>query len=149
MVGDAAANAAIAWLSRDSFVPILFLRSKPDYEKLTCDPLQRDSKVSQFDSLLVVKLEVVREGIGERSDVLLEQGELLVDLCVVVGVGVVLLICVIGHRGFPLGFESKIAYAMTHMSHAVQTASSRRGKDSEGFPEFFPRRIGVSRSTNR
>ncbi len=24
MVGDAAANAAIAWLSRDSFVPILF-----------------------------------------------------------------------------------------------------------------------------
>lgn len=37
MVGDAAANAAIAWLSRDSFVPILFLRSKPLNEKLTCD----------------------------------------------------------------------------------------------------------------
>ncbi len=111
------------------------------------DPLHRDSKVSQFDSLLVVKLEVVREGIGERSEVLLEQGELLVDLCVVVGVGVVLLMCVTGHRGFPLGFESEIAYAMTHMSHAVQTASSRRGKDSEGFSESFPRRIGVSQST--
>ncbi|MFO0447115.1 MAG: hypothetical protein ACK52I_00240, partial [Pseudomonadota bacterium] len=111
------------------------------------DPLQRDSKVTQFDSLLVVKLEVVREGIGERSEVLLEQGELLVDLCVVVGVGVVLLMCVTGHRGFPLGFESEIAYAMTHMSHAVQTASSRRRKDSEGFPESSPRRIDVSQST--
>jgi hypothetical protein len=111
------------------------------------DPLQRDSKVSQFDSLLVVKLEVVREGIGERSEVLLEQGELLVDLCVVVGVGVVLLMCVTGHRGFPLGFESEIAYAMTHMSHAVQTASSRRRKDSESFSESLPRRIGVSQST--
>ena len=37
MVGDAAANAAIAWLSRDSFVPILFLRSKPLHEKMTCE----------------------------------------------------------------------------------------------------------------
>ncbi|OWU66192.1 MAG: hypothetical protein CBB60_000800 [Armatimonadetes bacterium Cent15-Ar3] len=42
MVGDAAANAAIAWLSRDSFVPILFLRSKPPNnintdEKMTCE----------------------------------------------------------------------------------------------------------------
>ena len=34
MVGDAAANAVIAWLSRDSFVPILFLRSKPLHEKM-------------------------------------------------------------------------------------------------------------------
>ncbi len=37
MVGDAAANAAIAWLSRDSFVPILFRRSKPLHEKMTCE----------------------------------------------------------------------------------------------------------------
>ena len=37
MVGDDAANAAIAWLSRDSFVPILFLRSKPLHEKMTCE----------------------------------------------------------------------------------------------------------------
>ncbi len=37
MVGDAASNAAIAWLSRDSFVPILFLRSKPLHEKKTCE----------------------------------------------------------------------------------------------------------------
>ena len=35
MVGDAAAYAAIAWLSRDSFVPILFRRSKPLHEKMT------------------------------------------------------------------------------------------------------------------
>jgi hypothetical protein len=35
MVGDDAANAVIAWLSRDSFVPILFLRSKPLHEKMT------------------------------------------------------------------------------------------------------------------
>ena len=35
MVGDAAANAAIAWLTRDSFVPILFQRSKPLHEKMT------------------------------------------------------------------------------------------------------------------
>ena len=37
MVGDDAANAAIAWLSRDSFVPILFRRSKPTYGKMTCE----------------------------------------------------------------------------------------------------------------
>jgi hypothetical protein len=37
MVGDAAANAAIAWLSRDSFVPILFERLKPVYGKMTCE----------------------------------------------------------------------------------------------------------------
>lgn len=37
MVGDDAANAAIAWLSRDSFVPILFLRSKPLHEKMACE----------------------------------------------------------------------------------------------------------------
>jgi hypothetical protein len=37
MVGDAASNAAIAWLSRDSFVPILFRRSKPLHEKMTCE----------------------------------------------------------------------------------------------------------------
>jgi hypothetical protein len=43
-------------------------------------------------------------------------------------------------------FVVDVSYAMTHMSHAVQTASSRRGKDSEGFPEPFPRRIGVLRS---
>ncbi len=43
------------------------------------------------------------------------------------------------------GFD--MSYAMTHMSHAVQTASSRREKDSEGFPESFSRRIGVPRST--
>jgi len=36
MVGDAAANAAIAWLSRDSFIPILSRRSKPLHEKMTC-----------------------------------------------------------------------------------------------------------------
>jgi hypothetical protein len=35
MVGDAAANAAITWLSRDSFVPILFRRLKPVYGKTT------------------------------------------------------------------------------------------------------------------
>ena len=35
MVGDAASNAAITWLSRDSFVPILFRRSKPLHEKMT------------------------------------------------------------------------------------------------------------------
>ena len=40
MVGDAAANAAIAWLSRDSFVPI-FLRSKPLHEKMTCEGVVR------------------------------------------------------------------------------------------------------------
>jgi len=43
-------------------------------------------------------------------------------------------------------FVFDMSYAMTHMSHAVQTASSRRGKDSEGFPESLPRRIGVFRS---
>ena len=43
-------------------------------------------------------------------------------------------------------FVVDVSYAMTHMSHAVQTASSRRGKDSEGFPEPFPQRIGVLRS---
>jgi hypothetical protein len=37
MVGDAAANAEIAWLSRDSFVPILFLGSKPLHEKMACE----------------------------------------------------------------------------------------------------------------
>ena len=37
MVGDAAGNAAIAWLSRDSFVPILFRRSKPLHEKMACE----------------------------------------------------------------------------------------------------------------
>ena len=42
MVGDAAANAAIAWLSRDSFVPILFRRSKSPKQltrrrKKTCE----------------------------------------------------------------------------------------------------------------
>jgi hypothetical protein len=31
MVGDDAANAVITWLSRDSFVPILFRRLKPVY----------------------------------------------------------------------------------------------------------------------
>jgi hypothetical protein len=41
---------------------------------------------------------------------------------------------------------TEIAFAMTHMSHAVQTASSRRGKDSEGFSESFPRRIAVLQS---
>lgn len=35
MVGDVASNAAIAWLSRDSFVPILFRRLKPVYGKTT------------------------------------------------------------------------------------------------------------------
>ena len=35
MGGDAAANAVITWLSRDSFVPILFRRSKPLHEKMT------------------------------------------------------------------------------------------------------------------
>jgi hypothetical protein len=35
MVGDAATNAAIAWLTRDSFVPILFRRLKPIYGKTT------------------------------------------------------------------------------------------------------------------
>jgi hypothetical protein len=40
MVGDAAANAAIAWLSRDSFVPI-FLRSKPLHEKMTGEGVVR------------------------------------------------------------------------------------------------------------
>jgi hypothetical protein len=34
-VGDAAAKATITWLSRDSIVPILFLRSKPLHEKMT------------------------------------------------------------------------------------------------------------------
>ena len=38
---------------------------------------------------------------------------------------------------------TEIAFAMSHMSHAVQTASSRRRKDSEGFPESFPRHIAV------
>ncbi len=35
---------------------------------------------------------------------------------------------------------------MTHMSHAVQTASKPKGKDSEGFPESFPahRRVAIS-----
>ncbi len=111
------------------------------------DPLERDPKVSQYECLLVVKLEVVREGIGESREVLLNRRELVVDLGVVVGVGVVLLVCVTGHHGFPFGFEFEIASAMTHMSHAVQNTASRRGKDSECFPESFPRRIGVSRST--
>jgi hypothetical protein len=35
MVGDAAANVAITWLSRDSYVPILFRRLKPVYGKTT------------------------------------------------------------------------------------------------------------------
>ena len=35
MVGDAAANEAIAWLSRDSFVPIHFRRLKPVYGNTT------------------------------------------------------------------------------------------------------------------
>ena len=95
----------------------------------------------------MVKLEVVREGIGESREVLLNRRELVVDLGVVVGVGVVLLVCVTGHHGFPFGFEFEIASAMTHMSHAVQNTASRRGKDSECFPESFPRRIGVLRST--
>jgi hypothetical protein len=51
------------------------------------------------------------------------------------------------HRGDLRLFVFDMSYAMTHMSHAVQTASSRRGKDSEGFSEPFPRRIGVSQST--
>ncbi len=41
MVGVAAANAAIAWLSRDSYVPILFLRSKPLHEKMTFEGVVR------------------------------------------------------------------------------------------------------------
>jgi hypothetical protein len=41
MVGDAAAKAAIAWLSRDSYVPILFLRSKPLHEKMTFEGVVR------------------------------------------------------------------------------------------------------------
>ena len=39
MVGDAAANAVIAWLSRDSFVTNLLLRSKTLHEKMTCEGL--------------------------------------------------------------------------------------------------------------
>jgi hypothetical protein len=42
MVGDAAANAVIAWLSRDSFVPIIIRRSNSPKnsntdEKMTCE----------------------------------------------------------------------------------------------------------------
>ncbi len=47
------------------------------------------------------------------------------------------------HLVSPKLVGTEIAFAMSHMSHAVQTASSRRGKDSEGSPESFPRRIAV------
>jgi len=37
LVGDDATTHCFDWLSRDSFVPILFRRSKPLYEKMTCE----------------------------------------------------------------------------------------------------------------
>jgi len=56
MVGDAAANAAITWVSRDSFVPILFRRSKPLHGEMTCegavcgiaDALDRPSEIREL-----------------------------------------------------------------------------------------------------
>jgi hypothetical protein len=44
MAGDAASNASIAWLSKDSYVPIPFRRSKSPKncntdEKMTCEGL--------------------------------------------------------------------------------------------------------------
>jgi hypothetical protein len=51
MVGDAAANAVITWLSRDSFVPILFRRSKPVHGKMT-----REGVVCEIADVLVATL---------------------------------------------------------------------------------------------
>jgi hypothetical protein len=56
MVGDDAANAAFDWLSRDSFVPILFRQSKSPNNSNTDEKTTREGVVCGIADILVATL---------------------------------------------------------------------------------------------
>jgi hypothetical protein len=56
MVGDDAANAVIALLSRDSFVPILFRRSKSPNNRNTDEKMACEGVVCGIADVLVATL---------------------------------------------------------------------------------------------
>jgi hypothetical protein len=67
MVGDDAANAAIPWLSKDSFVPILFRRLKPVYGKTTFEAVRHGQVGMSIFSLPKITWQKLSVAIGAES----------------------------------------------------------------------------------